>query len=71
MSEETARARILRALEGAHPEPLDNLHASDFGLPDLNALVTVLDELRADGLVGYRLAGFTGYDRVREAWLLT
>lgn len=71
MSEETARARILRTLEDAHPKPLDNIRASDFGLPDLAALVAVFDGLRADGLADYRMANLSGYDRVREAWLLT
>jgi len=69
--DETPRSRLWRAINDAHPVPLGNLYAPDFGLRDLDELVAMLDDLRADGLVDYRMASFTGYDRVREAWLLT
>lgn len=70
MQRETPHARLLAALREAAPASLENVQADQFGLADLQQLLEVLQELRDQGLVDFRMVEYTGYDRVREIWML-
>lgn len=67
---DTPQARILEALRDAAPASLENVQAGQFGLADLQQLLNVLGDLRDRGFVDYRMVEYSGYDRVREIWLI-